>query len=171
MNAVHTNPLAALGLGAIRPDYAMTPAQYGERVIPVAVYPVMDSGRICLAAADDAADQALERVRSLLEQHAPSTAQDRASWAVLKVREMLERVNAVPEFEKDDVWVGNLGEHPILVVKKGTLDLKQLSLEDAVRRVHRSLVAEAMRKGLPVPAEVAREHQLDVDHGAERDLP
>lgn len=170
MEAVQTNPLAALGLGAILPDYAMTPAQYGQRVIPVAVYPVMEGGRICLSPANERAEAALERVRGALEQLAPVSAQDPTAWAVLKVRELLERVNGIPEFKDDDLWCGSLGEQPVLVLKQSVLDARQMSLEDAVRRVHRGLVAAALQRGLPVPSEVAREHQLGADAGAEREM-
>lgn len=170
MNAVAVNPLEALSLGSIRPDYALTPAQYSARVISVAVYPIMEGGRVCLCPANDAAEAALERVRSVLERLAPDTAQDRTAWAVLKVRELLERINAVPEFTGDDVWYGTLGDQPIIVVKQGELEARQMTLDEAVRRVHRNLVATALQKGLPVPGEVAREHQLGLGTGAEREL-
>jgi hypothetical protein len=171
MQAVQSQgPFAGMGVGTIQPDYALTPAQYIQRVIPVAVYPQMEAGRVCLTPADERAEAELERVRSALEQLAPATAKDPAAWAVLKVRELLERVFAIPEFKDDDLWSGMLGDQPVLVVKQSVLQARQMSLDDAVRRVHRGLVAAALQAGMPVPSAVAREHMLGTDAGAERDL-
>lgn len=157
------------GVAPLRPHYALTPAQYASNVLAVAVYPMMEGNRICLSPANEQAEEALERLRSRLQLLAPDDAPDAASWAVVKVRELLDQIFAKPAFQERDAWSSTMDDgQPLMVIKQAVLDAQQLSLEEAIRRVHRNMVAEALGQGFPVPSEVLREHQLAGD-SAERD--
>ncbi|MEJ8837564.1 hypothetical protein [Ramlibacter sp. AN1133] len=166
---VSRNPLEALGQSV--PAYAMMPAEYRQRIIPVAVYPQMEGGKICLSPANQEAEAALERVRLALEPLATQADGNPSAWAAGAVRELLDMVNAQPGFASPEVHAScaEIRGQQIMILKQAALDTGKMSLEVAIRRVHRNIVAEALEKGDPVPRPVLIEHQLE-DVGAEREI-
>jgi hypothetical protein len=95
---------------------------------------------------------------------APSHAAD--AWA----RESLARL-----FERsfgDDVWHSCLpGGRPVVIIKQSALDNLGLNLEDALKRVHLTEVASALRGGQKVPAGVVEEYKVNLESiNADRDL-
>jgi hypothetical protein len=158
--------LRAGGAGAV-PPYALTSAQYLARSIAIAVYPIMESGQLCLAAADEKAEAAIEVFKQRLAPCAPASIADPDAWAASKVGDLLK---AVKNFD-GDVWYGSMpGSEPLLVIKQASIELKQMSLEDAVRRAHLAQVADALRDGLPVPDEVLEEYRLTIESMTAREV-
>lgn len=162
--AVQTPQLPQLPLAA--PHYAQTVAQWAESVIAVPVYPLLESERVVLRAAEqNDGERRMEQLLHHLQRFAPADAMDAAGWAVLKAEEILDWVNAQEGFRSADTlatWITVLGQQ-VVVVKQGTLDERALTLQQAMRPLHLQLVREAKQRGLPVPAEVLREHDLLTD--------
>jgi hypothetical protein len=170
MQAVHAHQNIPAGIGALRPLYAMLPSEYSETVIPLAVYPVMENHRIVLSPADERAEQQFDRLRDALAKFAPPGVPDANGWAVLQVRGILETVNEMPDFKERDVFWGSPCNQPLLVIKQAHLDQRGMTLDEAMRLMHRLLVLDALDEGLPVPRAVLAEHQLNMDEGAEREV-
>lgn len=162
--AVPTTRMPQLPLAA--PHYAQTVAQWAETVIAIPVYPLMENNRVALRPAEqNDGERRLERFTHHLQKFAPADAVDAAGWAVLKVDEILDWVNAQAGFH-DERTLGThvtvLGQE-VVVVKQYVLDERGQSLADAMRPLHYQLVREAKQNGLPVPKDVLLEHDLLTD--------
>jgi hypothetical protein len=150
------------------PAYALTSSQYIARAIAISVYPIMEAGQLKLCAADDEAEAAIERFKDAIEGLAPAHVQDCKAWASTKVVEMFKHV---PHDFDGDVWYRDLpGGVPLLVVKKASVEQRQMTLEQAIRSVHVAQIGDALQAGMSVPDAVLQEYKLSVDSASTREI-
>lgn len=150
------------------PPYAMTAAQFAARAIAIAVYPIMEGGRLCLAPADEQAEEAVERFKVAVQPMAPESV-DAQAWAASKVFDLFDGVNKNLE---GDVWYSALpSSEPLLVIKQAAIDNRNMSLDEAIRRTHLAQVAAAVRANLSIPEVVMDEYRLAIEGMIAREVP
>lgn len=151
--------------GAKQP-YAMLSGDYIERAILVAVHQeLIAGGGFRLVCADERSEVALSSLVDRLSALAPRSL-GAADWAKSKIDQLMAK-----NFE-GDLWYSQLDSgEPVLLAKKNVLDTKQMTIVDAARHAHFSVVSQALQENKLVPEEVLAEYRQTFEAmSAERQL-